>query len=112
MTTITLLPCPHCQGKARITEKRRGGYSRVGSYFQGLCGTCFARGPLMKDEGAAIVAWNKRPTPDTAGARNAALDEAIGAAMNESAHWTSESNERAHTAISWVIKAIGGLKTA
>lgn len=53
--------CPHCGGKVRLTEKRRGNYRREGSYFQGLCGKCFARGPLVQDSpDKALAAWNTR----------------------------------------------------
>lgn len=60
MTTTQLAPCPFDGGKARLTEKRRGNYRREGSYFQGICGKCFARGPLLQTEPEAAEAWNKR----------------------------------------------------
>ncbi|KVN92567.1 hypothetical protein [Burkholderia ubonensis] len=54
-----LRPCP-CGGKVKITEKRRGNYRREGSYFQGLCGRCHARGPLIQDSPEkATQAWNQ-----------------------------------------------------
>ncbi|HDR9163639.1 TPA: Lar family restriction alleviation protein [Burkholderia vietnamiensis] len=60
-TEIALLPCPFDGGKARLTEKRRGNYRRVGSYFQGICGKCRARGPLIQDSPQkAAEAWNAR----------------------------------------------------
>ncbi|MBN3839310.1 Lar family restriction alleviation protein [Burkholderia sp. Ac-20349] len=60
-TEIALAPCPFDGGKARLTEKRRGNYRRVGSYFQGICGKCRARGPLIQDSPQkAAEAWNTR----------------------------------------------------
>lgn len=57
--TQQLKGCP-CGGKVKITEKRRGNYRREGSYFQGLCGRCHARGPLIQDSpDQAVQAWNE-----------------------------------------------------
>lgn len=59
MTTPTLLPCPFCGGRAKITTVRRGNYRREGDNHQGLCNRCKARGPLIQDsEQAAADAWN------------------------------------------------------
>lgn len=56
-----LKPCPFCGAKARMTEKRRGDNRRLGSYHQGLCGRCHARGPIVADDIAkAADAWNRR----------------------------------------------------
>lgn len=57
----TLKPCPFDGSKrVRLTEKRKGNYRREGSYWQGLCGACFARGPLKQSEAEAIEAWNNQ----------------------------------------------------
>lgn len=59
--SIYLEPCPFCgYDKPKLTEKRRGEYRRTGENYQGLCGKCKARGPLIKDDPLkAAEAWNR-----------------------------------------------------
>ena len=47
---VVLAPCPFCSGEAKLTEVRRGNYTRCGDNYQGLCNSCRARGPLCQDD--------------------------------------------------------------
>lgn len=49
--------CPFCNGdKCKITSISKGAYQ--GSYYQGLCNKCWARGPKTSDPYTALEKWN------------------------------------------------------
>lgn len=54
-----LANCPFCgSDKVKITSISKG--ASKGSYYQGLCNKCYARGPKTSDEQEAIYKWNER----------------------------------------------------
>lgn len=49
--------CPFCNSdKSKITSISKG--SSQGSYYQGLCNKCYARGPKTSDPYTALEKWN------------------------------------------------------
>lgn len=58
---VNLDVCPFCgSNKVKITSISKG--SNKGSYYQGLCNVCHARGPKTSDYDSAVNKWNKTNT--------------------------------------------------
>lgn len=52
-----MVNCPFCNGnKCKITSINKG--AGKGSYYQGLCNKCWARGPKTSDPYTALEKWN------------------------------------------------------
>lgn len=56
---LKLAPCPFCgEHKVKITTISKG--AGKGSYYQGLCNKCWARGPKTSNYEEAAYRWNER----------------------------------------------------